>query len=276
MVTPIDSLVLDLSNYDADTFNAKAFYAAGVRRAIVGSQQPTVCGPMVDGLRSEGIEVIATYDLPYFGSDDTTLTPANRLATFATQYKIPLAFADAEIDANQTNVSQWQSVPTPTVSQRQDEFRAFVNIVKGAIPFGVYTNGAWWNPNMGGSTEWAASPLWLATWGAGGAATGPIETVAFGGWTKPMLHQYTSTFAINGRARDMSYLFQAIVKENEVTQEDFDKMLAASPAMQQVAELNAAIVRRLDLIAVASGTDAQGYANMNAAHDDLKAKGLVP
>lgn len=226
MSSSIDSLVVDLSNYDWDTFDAKAFYAAGVRRAIVGSQQPSVCGPMVDALRSEGIEVIATYDLPYFGSDGTTQPQAERLATFATQYRIPFAWADAEIDANQTNVTQWQDIPTPSVAQRQSEFRAFVNRVKAAVPTGVYSAPWWWNPNMGGSTEWASLPLWIANYGQNDGKQPPIDTVSFGGWTVPLLHQYTSTYDINGRGRDMSYLFAATGVEDEMSQADIDRITA--------------------------------------------------
>jgi len=277
MTTPFDSLVTDLSNYDFDSFSAKAFYAAGVRRAIVGSQQPSLSGQMVDALRSEGIEIIGSYDLPYFGSDDTTQPQAERLATFCQQYRIPMAWTDAEIDANQTNVPQWKDIPTPSVAQRQDEFRRFVARVKGVVQtVGVYTNGAWWNPHMGSSTEWSELPLWLATYGVNGAPTAPIPEVAFGGWTKPTMHQYTSAYVINGRGRDMSYLFEGTAEEEQVTQEEFNAMLAASPLAQQVAELNAALVQRLNLIRVAAGTDEQGYANEQAAYAAVKEKGYVP
>lgn len=44
---------------------------------------------------------------------------------------------------------------------------------------------------------------------------------------------------------------------------------------KQLDELNAAMVKRFAIIAVASGTDADGYAKMLAAYDALKAKGLV-
>lgn len=212
-----DSLVVDLSNYDWDTFDAKAFYAAGVRRAIVGSQQPSLSGQMVEALRDEGIKVIATYDLPYFGSDDTTRGPIERAVAFAAQYSIPHVWVDAEIDANQTNVPEWQSIPTPSVSQRQSEFRWCMDLVKTHAPaHGIYTNGSWWTPNMGGSVEWCDSPLWLATYGVAGAAIDPIQDVDFGGWTKAALHQYTSTWQVNDRGRDCSYLFDGVVVEGQV------------------------------------------------------------
>ena len=213
----IDGLVIDLSNYDWDTFDAKAFYAAGVRRAIVGSQQPSLSGQMVDGLRGEGIAIIATYDLPYFGSDDTTRGPIERAVSFAAQYGIPHVWVDAEIDANQTNVKEWQSIPTPSVAQRQAEFRWCMDLVKThAASHGIYTNGSWWTPNMGGSNEWCGSPLWLATYGVDGAAIDPIEDVDFGGWTKASMHQYTSTHVINGRGRDVSYLFDGFAAEGQM------------------------------------------------------------
>lgn len=44
---------------------------------------------------------------------------------------------------------------------------------------------------------------------------------------------------------------------------------------KQLDELNAAMVKRFAIIAIASGTDADGYAKMLAAYDALKAKGLV-
>lgn len=212
-----DGLVIDLSNYDWDTFDATAFYAAGVRRAIVGSQQPSLSGPMVDGLRSEGIEILATYDLPYFGSEDTTRGPIERAVEFAAQYAIPHVWVDAEIDANQTNVKEWQSIPTPSVSQRQSEFRWCMDLVKTHVAsHGIYTNGSWWTPNMGGSVEWCDSPLWLATYGVGGSAIDPIEDVDFGGWARASLHQYTSTHVINGRGRDVSYLFGDFASEGQM------------------------------------------------------------
>jgi hypothetical protein len=276
----MDSRLIDLSNYDWDTFDAKAFYDAGVRRAIVGSQQPSLSGQMVEALRSEGIEVIAIYDLPYFGSDATTQGPIMRAVDFATQYSVPMVISDAEIDANQTNVTEWQSIPTPSVAQRQSEFRWGMNLIRRNMPqHGVYTNAAWWNPNMGASIEWADSKLWLATYGVHGSAHEPISVVDFGGWETVWAHQYTSTYDINGRGRDMSYLFEEVTQEDEVTQDDFDKMLAASAPFQKMLQgltaLNQAVVQRFDIVAVASGTDAAGFAKVQAAHAALKEKGLV-
>lgn len=208
MASVLDALVVDLSNYDWDTFDAQAFYAAGVRRAIVGSQRPSLSGQMVDALRSEGIDVIATYDLPYFGSDETTQDPVQRAVKFAEDYRIPRVWVDAEIDANQTNVPEWKDIPTPSVAQRQAEFRWCMELVRRSVQqHGVYTNGGWWIPNMGGSKEWSSEPLWLATYGKGGAAIDPIVDVDFGGWSTAYMHQYTSIHTINGRGRDVSYLF---------------------------------------------------------------------
>lgn len=70
--------------------------------------------------------------------------------------------------------------------------------------------------------------------------------------------------------------WEALVnKEDEVTQDDFDKMLAASPLAAQITELNAAIVKRFNIIRVAAGTDETGYAAMLKADDALKKEGLV-
>lgn len=223
----VDSRVLDYSNYDWDTFDAKAFYDAGVRKAIVGSQPTWNPGRAIEALRSEGIEVIAIYDLPYFGSDESTRQPIIRAVTVASQYRVPLVFADAEIDANQTNVPEWQGIPTPTVPQRQAEFRWGMNTIKAAgLDRGVYTNGSWWKPNMGNSTEWADSKLWLATYGVGGSPIDPIQTVDFGGWSKVWAHQYTSTWQVAGRGRDCSYLFED-VKEDDMDKTEFEDFLLA-------------------------------------------------
>jgi hypothetical protein len=230
-----DGLVVDLSNYDWDTFDAKAFYAAGVRRAIVGSQQPSLSGQMVDGLRNEGIDVIATYDLPYFGSDETTRGPIERAVSFAEKYNIPHVWVDAEIDANQTNVKEWQSIPTPTVSQRQAEFRWCMDLVRTHAPsHGIYTNGGWWTPNMGGSNEWSSCALWLATYGVDGSACDPIEDVDFGGWTKAALHQYTSTHVINGRGRDVSYLFGDATTEGHMAGDVTARIAALEAAVKDL------------------------------------------
>jgi hypothetical protein len=231
----LDEMVVDLSNYDWDTFDAKAFYDAGVRRAIVGSQQPPLSGPMVDALRSEGIDIIATYDLPYFGSDDTTRGPVSRAVEFAAKYRIPHVWVDAEIDANQTNVPEWQDIPTPSVAQRQAEFRWCMDLVrKNVANHGIYTNGSWWTPNMGGSTEWSDSPLWLAAYGVGGAAIDPIDGVDFGGWARPYMHQYTSIYSINERGRDMSYLFAEVMKEEQVSQELLDRIAALEATVKDL------------------------------------------
>lgn len=238
-MNPIDSLVIDLSNYDWDTFDARAFYVAGVRRAIVGSQRPSLSGQMVDALRSEGIEIIGAYELPYFGSDDTTIPQAERLAKFVTDYRIPLAWCDAEIDANQTNVPEWRTIPTPSVKQRIGEFARFVDIVRKAVPAGVYTNAGWWKPNMANSPLWSHLPLWLPTYGYGGSAIDPIVTVDFGGWTAPMLHQYTSTHVINGRVRDMSYLFGEVAREDEMTADEIRALVEAETDKRVTALFNA-------------------------------------
>lgn len=230
-----DALVVDLSNYDWDTFDARAFYGAGVRKAIVGSQQPSLSGQMVEALRGEGISVIGTYDLPYFGSDETTRGPIERAVAFAELYKIAQIWVDAEIDANQTNVAEWQSIPTPSIGQRQAEFRWCMTLVNAhAAAHGVYTNGGWWTPNMGDSDEWCDEPLWLATYGVAGSPASPIADVHFGGWSKVSLHQYTSTWQVNGRGRDCSYLFDTTEREGQVVDDMAGRLEALEAAVKDL------------------------------------------
>ena len=80
------------------------------------------------------------------------------------------------------------------VAQLQAWTQAFLDRLQqdtGIVPM-IYTGPGFWNSFMGGTTAFAAYPLWEAHWTSAPAPS------AFGGWTHYTLWQYTSSGVVPG------------------------------------------------------------------------------
>lgn len=247
--------VADLSNWDyaVDQHNpnwAQCMKDAGVTEVILGCQDPAIARIQLAALRSVGILVRSLYGFDYFtagpqfGNGDI-FDAVDIAQEFGGITRI---YIDCEIDN------------TPdSIEDRNAEVRSCVMYITAyGFEAGIYTAPWWWVPNHGNTSEFSYLPLWLANYGANDGSLPPIHelrSMSFGGWTNCVAHQYTSTLQICGRGRDANYIFEE-TSMSPAERAEFDALKA------QVALINEAVVKRFNLIHVASGTDAAGYQAM--------------
>lgn len=252
-MTTAPGITLDLSNWDVATFDAAAFAAAGVRRVVIGTQFPDDTRRMVADCRAAGIEVIGLYVFLYFGGSAGTLDQVNIAIALCHELGIARLWLDCEADGG-TNA---------TSSLRNAELAACVDAITAAgLSPGIYTAAWWWVPHHGNVTTWSNLPLWLPAYGVNDGTEAPIEelgALAFGGWTRCAMHQYTSTLMIAGRGRDANYLFEEV----PVAQ-------PSQPAEPFAQEINSAIEARFALMRLALGD----YSVMLAAVAAIKKAGI--
>lgn len=238
--------VLDVSNYDAETFDVACLKANGVTGIILGCQRESIAHEMAAKAVAGGLPILGTYAFLYFGIDTTGQTQA--AIDVATAYGVPRVWLDCE----STEANDAASGPP----QRVRELRACVALVNGAdLKAGIYTGKWWWPGNMA-TDEFAYLPLWHAEYPGDGH---PIPVVDYGGWTGVAMHQYTSTLALCGRDRDANHVFEEEDMEDTVLREALVKREQMRHAAAKIA---------LD----ASNPD---LPTVEAAWADLKAKGLI-
>lgn len=224
----IDATLIDVSNYDMSTFDARCFYAKGVRRLVVGCQDEAIARRQIDAAASEGIETIALYGLPYFGGSYWhVFDDVEACLKVQSDYGIRPIMLDAEIDAN----TIWPDQPAPgSPSQRNHELLVCRRMVDGAggRPI-IYTNGSWWDPKHAGTTMFADCGLWYPHYGWGGTLRPAIRElpVPFGGWTTCVAHQAGSTFELCGRGRDINYLWEEL-DDVGITRAEYEDMVLAN------------------------------------------------
>lgn len=241
--------VLDLSNYDADTFDPDCMIAAGITGIVLGCQRKAVAQTMAAKARAAGLPILGTYAFLYFGID--TIGQTKAATEVALEFSIPRVWLDCESTGENDNADG--------PAQRCMELRACIALVNGAgLSAGIYT-GAWWWPSNMATEEFAYLPLWHAAYGAGGGPANPVMNVDYGGWDAVAMHQYTSTLPVCGRNRDANYVFVEESLEDTVLRE----ALIKREQMRHVAAKIALDASDPDLPTV------------EAAWADLKAKGLI-
>ena len=190
--------VLDVSNYDADTFDVACLKAAGVDRVIVGCQLPLVAREMVTKAQAGGIEVMGVYAYLYFGLD--TLRQTQNAVQVAREFHVPTVWLDCE----STGADQEANGVTP--EQRIAYLLTCVQMVETAgLKCGIYTGSWWWPGRMNNTDRFSHLPLWHAEYPADGHE---VREVGYGGWSKVAIHQYTSGLNLCGRDRDANYVFE--------------------------------------------------------------------
>lgn len=224
--TVLDDKLLDLSNWDADTFNAPCFYASGVRRVIIAGERWSTAS-QVERSQAAGINVIGLYVYIYWDAD--VLARVNLAIGHANRYGVPYVWLDCEDSGG-------------TVYSRLSWLRNAVAVIEGAgLRAGIYTAGWWWVPSMENSTEFRRLPLWHAQYGVGGSPRPPVTAVAYGGWTAPHIHQYSSTVVCCGRVRDHNYLLRELPGLEDDVTEDQVRALIAEERERWIAEYTAAV-----------------------------------
>ena len=203
----IDPIVLDLSNHDQATFDPECLYASGVRRVIIAGERAT-SENQIRQCSAAGIDVIGLYVYLYFAAD--YMARVNMAIRLATDFGVPYVWLDCEDDGG-------------TVASRQAAVRQGVaSIEANGLRAGIYCGGYWWPPMMGNTTEFSRLPLWHAQYGVASGPRPPVTAVAYGGWTAPHIHQYTSTMVRCGRNRDHNYYLRPLPGVGEIEDDNMD------------------------------------------------------
>lgn len=202
-----DGLLIDVSDYDMDTWDPPGFAAAGVTRAITNSFRKANAASRILTLREAGIEVIGVYGFCYFGPDPHYVNrDVDAAIELAKQFDIPMVWVDAELDAR--GITGLDHLRASNPAERREQLRHSLKKVEASgLLAGIYTAGWWWPPNMDNTTEFSAYPLWHAEYGVNDGLFPPVTRVSYGGWTDVAIHQYTSTKLLCGRGRDHNYEF---------------------------------------------------------------------
>jgi len=83
---------------------------------------------------------------------------------------------------------------------------------KGLRP-GIYTRRSWWEPYTGSCSEFAHLPLWDARYD-GVASFDYFKP--YGGWTRPLMKQFTGTTVVGGQTVDVSWREDALSEQERI------------------------------------------------------------
>lgn len=230
---------LDVSNYDYGTFDAACLKAAGVDQIIVGCQRPQLAREMIEQARAAGIKVIGVYAYLYFDVD--TLGQTMTAIGVAQEYGIGTVWLDVEDTSSRS-------------SSRESQLQTCVDVViDSGLRAGIYTGGWYWPSYMLNTTAFSYLPLWHSDYGYNDGTYPPVTEVAYGGWTKVAIHQYTSTLNLCGRHRDANY----VLEEEPMTADELARLerlerIVGGEAADQIDlleshnNLNAAVTAHVD------------------------------
>lgn len=230
--------VLDLSNYDFQTFDAQCLKDAGVERIIFGCWNQGQTLGMLRGARSVGIAAEDFYTFVYYGLSWEQREVDNALYLAATEGGIKRIWIDCEATFTDWPGDLDTEAPGMTPGRRVALTQATVERIRAAgLQPCIYTGGWWWPSKMANSTAFADLPLWVSDYGTNNPdyPRPPVREVAFGGWTTVAAHQYSSSIVVCGRERDHNYWFM----EEEMTDPRVDEILKALGGEARLAIWNA-------------------------------------
>ena len=213
--------VLDLSNYDLSTFSGPCLKSAGVERVIIGCWDLAASRAIARGALDAGIIVEDLYTFLYYGLAHETREVSNALALAREMGTIKRIWLDCEAHFDPAFPTETADM---TVAYRFAATRTARQLVEAAgLRAGIYTGAYWWPSKMGNTAKFADLPLWVANYGANDPDNPrpPLTQVAFGGWTKPAVHQYSSTIPVCGRNRDHNYW---MLEEDEMSAADIARL----------------------------------------------------
>lgn len=226
----LTGLYPDISNYDWDTFNAQCFEDAGVKAAMVGTQNPAMARDMIAALQGVGVQVPWNYCFHYYGDNTQPQRVTETAIRIALDMKIRVVTLDAEADDPQWSLRG--STSSAAISRRNNQLRECRHMVRNAGLQEMIYSAAWWfTPMHGGTTEFSDSPLHNANYGGNNCQLGPIRNVNFGGWAYTVMHQYCSTGGFCGRPnRDRNHVFSDAPglkgEEMGMTPEELKRLMA--------------------------------------------------
>ena len=160
-----------------------------------------------------------------------------------------------------------------TPASRCADVRAARNYARQAgFTTGIYSGIYYWQTEMGNSAEFASDPFWLADYFEDHRL---IDTINVGGWTTVAMHQYAGSVELCGISVDEDDDITGICSHTGGDSMTPEEQAAFTALQNTVAALNTAVVKRADIMRLASGTDATGYADMLKAWNALHTAGLV-
>ncbi len=176
--------VQDWSNYTGvptaqQINNLKAADWEGI---ILGTQNPAITRQQYRACYDANLPVDSLYVFVYWDGDDNRRL--DEAIALANEFHL-LVWLDCEW--TKTGYPGVGSCPPP--AQLLSLIRQY-KAKLGATYAGIYTGGWWWPPYTGNSTEFSHDALWHAAYQT--AEPDFNDFRAYGGWTKPLIWQYSS------------------------------------------------------------------------------------
>lgn len=233
---------LDLSNHDYSTFDPACLKAAGVERVILGCWDFAIAETMLLALRNAGITVEDVYCFLYYRLpwENNDILNADVLQQRHGGIKRIWLDCEAMFDGP-AGLLDTEAEGT-TVIQRLQLTQSWFVTMSREFEVGIYTGRYWWRDKMANSTWFAerGAPLWLANYGTNDPDNPrpPILEEHFGGWTKPAVHQYSSTIPVCGRGRDHNYWFleEGLSVEDRARLDRLERLLAGNGIAKDLAK----------------------------------------
>ena len=239
-------LAIDCSNYTGELSAQQVndLYAAGVRRAIVQTVNPSLLThrQQIPVLKSAGMEVEG-YVYLWFHMDI-----AERVRWACDELR-RLGIGHLWLDCEDNDFQNGEDVIRVLRGIRE----AIEVAHASGLTVGIYTAAWWWQYAAGNSEEFAHLPLWVAYYD--GAADGMFR--AFGGWETCELKQYEGDTSLAGVSGiDLNWY----AEEDELAVTIIsDQSVAVQTALAALGRLSEAIGQQNgQFIATASGAPA-GY-----------------
>lgn len=221
------TLCLDVSQYDLSTFNPACLKAAGATDIIFGVfdpvDPPNKMRQAALEWRAVGGNVRGFYGFCYFGSPFGAYRDTKWAIQLAQEFGVDRVWVDCETDGRAVGFTD---AVQPTPAQRVAEIQGCVDLIRAAgLTPGIYTGGWWWPGQTENSSQFANLPLWHSDYGANDGTREPVQEVAYGGWSKVSIHQYTSQLPVCGRNRDANYVFEEDdMGMTEAERDEFDML----------------------------------------------------
>jgi hypothetical protein len=230
--------VLDLSSYDLPTLDPAGFKAAGVTGVICGVYDPVnpPTNMLAAGIacRDAGLDLLGWYGFCYFGSPYGVLRDTRWAINNALYTGCGRVWVDVETDGLANGFTDGIS---PTPAQRIAELHQCIDLILDAgLRPGIYTGRWFWVPQMANTTEFSHLPLWNSFYDGDPDPDG----LPYGGWSTSAVEQYSSSYNICGRDRDVNYIYEG----DEMND---DLLLAVYSGSEDVDEKGALLSRQVRL-----------------------------
>lgn len=262
---------LDMSNWGGPLTDveAQAMKAAGIGGICVGT------GPGNYGLHSSQ-QLTAAKAASMWGEAYHYLEYADPTTMVARE---PRQWIRDGIDAlhGQNPVRGWLNIEQPlqwgTLDDRINFIDLAFEVADAFYPSVGICTGAWyWNDPkyMAGSTHYASRSLWNAWYDNDPV----IDGLPYGGMTvaSVAVEQFAGTQDFLGQSVDLNWCYTVPVGVGGVAPKPTDPL---QRMQQQLDEINAALVGRLQLMRIASGTDSTDYESMQRLLALAKTAGLA-